>query len=138
MAPRETEEGLNRLLGASLISRHPLWNTTNVHVEQTRLLREHSGKRIDVLVVPPPPVAIEAKTENPGDVEKQAISRLGMVERERGRVIESAFAVIYIPKSCAGRMQLYLWIWQRSGMPCISNWICMLPVFRKRVGWRAV
>ena len=95
-APKNVESTLNTELGRLFIPRHPLWNQDNVHAERTGTLRDHPGRKIDILVENPggQPVAIETEFQAGPQVRREAEDRLGMSLRSSGRTIESAISVV--------------------------------------------
>ena len=94
--PRHTEPQANGALAQALMKRHPLWDETTIHTEQTRVLREGSGRRVDILIHTPgrQPVAVETEFAPAATVENDAMGRLGWKLESTGDTIESAISVV--------------------------------------------
>ena len=94
--PRHTEPQANGALAQALMKRHPLWDETTIHTEQTRVLREGSGRRVDILIHTPgrQPVAVETEFAPAVTVENDAMGRLGWKLESTGDTIESAISVV--------------------------------------------
>ena len=91
-------------LGELLRNRHPRWNAKNLHAERTRTLKNHPGRKIDVLIENPGglPVAIEAEFSDSPRVCKEAEDRLGLKVESTGLPIEGALSVVYPDDLLAG------------------------------------
>ena len=76
--PRHTEPQANGALAQALMKRHPLWDETTIHTEQTRVLRGSSGRRVDILIHTPgrQPVAVETEFAPAATVENDAMGGL--------------------------------------------------------------
>ncbi len=94
--PKNIESTWNTELGRLLIPRHPLWNQDNVHAERTGTLRNHPGRKVDVLIENPngQAVAIETEFHAGPQVRREAEQRLGMSMESSGRTIESSIPVV--------------------------------------------
>ena len=87
------EQEFNRVLGEALRKTRPSWKNT-VFVEETRLLSESKGLRVDILIAgqDAPPVVIETSFVA-GDADKDAVARLGRHYAKNGDEIKTAISV---------------------------------------------
>jgi len=93
---QNTEQSMNAALGRALRKRHPLWDETSVHAEQTRVLKD-ARKQPDILIEIEgrQPVVIEAEVNPAAKVEEEARGRLGAISSSNDKRVESAIAVVY-------------------------------------------
>ena len=99
---------MNAKLGELLIERHPRWNEGNLFVESPRVVRDHPGWKIDLLVAASgQPVAIEAKLASGQveDLDSQIKQRLGQVVEGTGDTIESGITLVYGENATVGTLE---------------------------------
>ena len=94
MSSRQAEQNANNALGALLSGMMP---TYAVRVENTRVIVDNSGLRLDILITAPDraPVVLEAEFMPAADVEQEAKDRLGLEVVDGRRPIEAAIALRY-------------------------------------------
>ena len=89
------EQAINLALGKGLQSMHPQWNENAIHVEQTGLITDNPGQRVDILFNHPTgiPVALETEFSPARTVEADARSRLGKSFSFNSNMIEQSIAL---------------------------------------------
>ena len=89
------ERAINFELGKALRSMHPRWSENAIHIEQTGLIEDNLGQRVDILFIDPTgiPVAIETEFSPARTVEMDARSRLGKTFTTNSHMIEQAIAL---------------------------------------------
>lgn len=95
------ESTINTELGRLLCNRNPRWILDKtVFIENTGIIEESAGARIDILVHPAggQPVAIETEFKVSNQVETEARSRLGKTVKKTQDKIECAIAVAMPPE----------------------------------------
>jgi hypothetical protein len=90
-----TEHTINDALAALLRTTRRAWSAAGVVSSENTGILKKSGKRPDILVTEPNvlPVVIETEVMPAGNVEADAVSRLGDQQKATGRVINSSLAV---------------------------------------------
>ena len=94
MPSRQAEQIANEALGALLRRMLP---TCAVRVENTRVIADNPGLRLDILITAPDraPVVVEAEFMPAADAEQEAKDRLGLRVADGRRPIEAAIALRY-------------------------------------------
>ena len=136
------EQALNFELGKALQSMHRRWSENAVFIEQTGLIADNPGQRVDILFNHPTgiPVALETEFSPARTVEKDARSRLGKLFAVNSNMIEQAIA-LRLPNEQKSLSQeklsesVYAATFEYCLLSCSDRDILREPVRWPETGW---